>query len=112
MELRMRVPRQIDCGPVVVTRGRDYQRVTEALRGDQRGPRPLPFQDGVGGDGGRVQDLADLAAEARQQGLEAVHDALADGRSYRLLNVIDDFNREALHIEIDTSITSTLPLRE
>lgn len=35
-----------------------------------------------------------------------VSDALVCGRRYRLFNVVDDFNREALHIEVDTSITS------
>lgn len=33
-------------------------------------------------------------------------DALADGRRFRTFNVVDDFNREAMHIEVDTSITS------
>jgi len=33
-----------------------------------------------------------------------VHDQLSDGRSYRLFNVIDDFNREGLAIEVDFSL--------
>lgn len=33
-------------------------------------------------------------------------DALWNGRRFRTLHVVDDFNREELHIEIDTSITS------
>jgi len=35
-----------------------------------------------------------------------VSDALANGRRFRTFNVLDDFNREAIHIEIDTSINS------
>ena len=31
-------------------------------------------------------------------------DALVCGKRFRLFNVVDDFNREALHIEVDTSI--------
>jgi putative transposase len=33
-------------------------------------------------------------------------DALFNGQRFRTFNVVDDCNREALHIEIDTSITS------
>ena len=35
-----------------------------------------------------------------------LHDQLADGRSLRLFNVIDDFNREGLGIEVDFSLTA------
>lgn len=38
-------------------------------------------------------------------------DALINGRRFRTFNVLDDFNREALHIEIDTSITSARLVR-
>lgn len=33
-----------------------------------------------------------------------MHDQLADGRSFRVFNLIDDFNREALSMEIDFSL--------
>ncbi len=38
-------------------------------------------------------------------------DALICGRRFRLFNVVDDFNREALHVEVDTSITSERLIR-
>jgi len=38
-------------------------------------------------------------------------DALACGRSFRAFNLLDDFNREAIHIEVDTSITSARLVR-
>lgn len=36
--------------------------------------------------------------------MDFMHDQLQDGRSYRLFNVIDDFNREGLSIEVDFSL--------
>lgn len=38
--------------------------------------------------------------------MDFMHDQLSDGRSYRLLNVIDDCNREGLGIEVDFSLPS------
>jgi putative transposase len=38
--------------------------------------------------------------------MDFMHDQLVDGRSIRTLNVIDDFNREALGIEVDFSLPS------
>lgn len=38
--------------------------------------------------------------------MDFLHDQLADGRSIRVFNVIDDFNREALGIEVDFSLPS------
>jgi putative transposase len=38
-------------------------------------------------------------------------DGFTDGRKFRLLNVIDDFNRESLAIEVDTSLPSLRVIR-
>ncbi|MCF2133409.1 MULTISPECIES: IS3 family transposase [Mycetohabitans] len=43
--------------------------------------------------------------------MDFMHDPLTDGRSIRLFNVIDDFNREALGIEIDFSLPSQRVIR-
>ena len=39
--------------------------------------------------------------------MDFMHDQLSDGRSVRLFNVIDDFNREALCIEVDFSLPAS-----
>ena len=43
--------------------------------------------------------------------MDFMHDQLEDGRSFRLFNVIDDFNREALGIEIDFSLPAERVIR-
>lgn len=43
--------------------------------------------------------------------LDFMSDALANGRAFRTLNVIDDFNREALWIEVDTSLPAERVVR-
>lgn len=40
-----------------------------------------------------------------------MQDALRDGRSFRTLNVIDDSNRKALWIEVDTSLLAERVVR-
>ena len=46
-----------------------------------------------------------------QKPLGHYNDALADGRSYRLLNVIDDYNREGLSMEVDLSLPAERVIR-
>ena len=43
--------------------------------------------------------------------LDFVTDSLWDGTRFRMLNIIDDFNREVLAIESDTSLPSTRVIR-
>jgi putative transposase len=38
-------------------------------------------------------------------------DSLVDGRRYRLLNIIDDYNRESLAVEVDTSLPTLRVIR-
>ena len=43
--------------------------------------------------------------------MDFMHDALSDGRSFRTFNVIDDFNRKGLGIEVDLSLPSARIIR-
>jgi putative transposase len=44
--------------------------------------------------------------------MDFMHDTLINGRKFRTLNIIDDFNREVLQIAIDTSLNSQRVIRE
>jgi putative transposase len=43
--------------------------------------------------------------------MDFMHDKLGDQRSYRLFNVIDDYNTEGLSIEIDLSLPADRVIR-
>jgi putative transposase len=43
--------------------------------------------------------------------MDFMHDQLSDGRSCRLFNVIDDFNREGLIIDADISLPAERVIR-
>lgn len=43
--------------------------------------------------------------------MDFMHGGLNDGRSFRLFNVIDDYNREALTVEIDFSLPAQRVIR-
>ena len=47
-----------------------------------------------------------LAAPNDEWSLDFVNDALATGRSVRVLSVVDNFTRECLGLEVDTSFAS------
>jgi putative transposase len=44
--------------------------------------------------------------------LDFMHDTLQNGKTIRTLNIIDDFNREALSITVDTSLPAQRVIRE
>jgi putative transposase len=37
--------------------------------------------------------------------MDFIHDQLVDGRCFPVLNIIDDFTREAVPVEVDTSLS-------
>ena len=43
--------------------------------------------------------------------MDFMHDQLGDGRGFRLFNVIDDYNREGLGIEVDLSLPAARVIR-
>ena len=57
------------------------------------------------------QPLIKAAAPNETWSIDFMSDSLVDGRKFRLLNVIDDFNRESLAIEVDTSLPALRVIR-
>jgi putative transposase len=43
--------------------------------------------------------------------MDFMYDELLDGRKFRLLNILDDFNREGLEIEVDFSLPALRVIR-
>ena len=57
------------------------------------------------------QPLAQPVAANEVWSMDFMSDSLTDGRAFRTLNIIDDFNREALRIEVDTSLPAARVIR-
>ena len=59
----------------------------------------------------KPETLAVPEAPNRTWSMDFMADQLADGRSFRALNVLDDFNREGLGIEVDFSLPAERVVR-
>ena len=59
----------------------------------------------------KPQPLAVPDAINQVWSMDFMHDQLSDGRCFRLFNVLDDFNREGLGIEVDLSLPTTRVIR-
>ena len=59
----------------------------------------------------KPEPLAVPEASNQCWSMDFMHDQLADGRCFRVFNLIDDFNREALSMEIDLSLPTERVVR-
>ena len=57
------------------------------------------------------QPLSVPTAPEQVWSIDFMSDSLVDGRKFRLLNVMDDFSRESLAIEVDSSLPSLRVIR-
>jgi len=73
------------------------------LNKKRRGKRRLPTRE--------KQPLQQQAAINQTWSMDFMSDSLVSGRKFRTLNVIDDCNREALAIEVDTSLPAKRVIR-
>lgn len=73
------------------------------LKWRKRGKRRLPAR--------KKENLEQTLAPNITWSIDFMHDSLWSGRKFRTFNVIDDFNREALGIEIDHSLPTARVIR-
>lgn len=60
----------------------------------------------------RIKEPLQLPTRINQGwSMDFMCDSLVDGRRFRLLNIIDDYNRESLAIEVDTSLPALRVIR-
>jgi putative transposase len=60
----------------------------------------------------RIKESLQLPEMINQSwSMDFMCDSLVDGRRFRLLNIIDDYNRESLAIEVDTSLPALRVIR-
>jgi putative transposase len=57
------------------------------------------------------QPLAIPTQPNQRWSMDFITDALSEGRKFRSLNIVDDFNRECLAAEVDTSLTGARVVR-
>ena len=60
---------------------------------------------------GERQPLTPPSRAGERWSMDFMLDTLADGRTFRLLNIVDDFTRECLAIEVDRSLPSARVVR-
>jgi putative transposase len=58
-----------------------------------------------------AQELAQPTQANESWSLDFMSDSLSNGRAFRTLNILDDFNREALWIEVDYSLPAERVIR-
>ena len=59
----------------------------------------------------KPEPLSEPQAPNEVWSMDFMHDQLTDGRTFRLFNVIDDFNREGLAIDVDFSLPALRVIR-
>jgi ribosomal protein L13 len=104
----------IDCGDHVIVIHAEKVRLT----GNKRDGKVHVYHTGYPGGQREVTSRRMLDRKAKNRAtafvtpqapnqvwsMDFVHDSLWNGRSFRLLNILDDYNRQVLHVEEATSL--------